>query len=237
MKGTALITGGARRIGRAIALSLVGRGYKIALHYHSSQQDAEKAASDIRSKGVDCELFQCDLSHSGKVATLIPRVFERFPDCNLLVNNASVFQRARLMETDEALFDRHFDTNFKAPFFLSRDFAQHCRKGHIINILDTKISRTLIEYFAYTLTKKALYEFTRMAAKELGPSIRVNGVSPGLILPSADLGPEDFKKMGDRVPLKTTGNPESIVSAIDFLIDNTFITGECIFVDGGEHLK
>ena len=237
MKGTALITGGAKRIGRAIALSLAGKEYNIALHYRTSQQDAESAASDIRSKGVECELFQCDLSDSDKVATLIPRVFERCPDCSLLVNNASVFQRARLMETDEALFDRHFNTNLKAPFFLSRDFARLCRKGHIINILDTKISRTLVEYFAYTLTKKALFEFTRMAAKELGPSIRVNGVSPGLILPSADLGPEDFEKMGDRVPLKTTGNPASIVSAVHFLIDNTFITGECIFVDGGEHLK
>lgn len=237
MKGTALITGGAKRIGRAVALSLAGKGYNIGLHYHSSQADAESAASDIRSKGVECELFQCDLSHSEKVAMLIPRVFDRFPECNLLVNNASVFQRARLMETDEALFDRHFNTNLKAPFFLSRDFARLCRKGHVINILDTKISRTLVEYFAYTLTKKALYEFTCMAAKELGPSIRVNGVSPGLILPSADLRPEDFEKMGDRVPLKTTGNPESIVSAIHFLIDNTFITGECIFVDGGEHLK
>ena len=237
MKGTALITGGARRIGRAIALSLAGKEYNIALHYRTSKKDAETAASEIRSKGVECEIFQCDLSNSGKVATLIPRVFERFPDCNLLVNNASVFQRARLMETDEALFDRHFNTNLKAPFFLSRDFARHCRKGHIINILDTKISRILIEYFAYTLTKKALHEFTRMAAKELGPSIRVNGVSPGLILPSADLSSEDFEKMGDRVPLKTTGNPESVVSAIHFLIDNTFITGECIFVDGGEHLK
>lgn len=237
MKGTALITGGAKRIGRAVALSLAGRGNNIALHYHSSQDEAESAAASIRSKGVECELFQCDLSDPEDVATLIPKVFDRFSDCSLLINNASIFQRARLMETDEALFDRHFNTNFRAPFFLSRDFARRCRKGHIINILDTKVSRTLVEYFAYTLTKKALYELTCMAAKELGPSIRVNGVSPGLILPSVYLSPEEFKRMGEGVPLKTTGNPESVVSAIHFLIDNTFITGECIFVDGGEHLK
>jgi NAD(P)-dependent dehydrogenase (short-subunit alcohol dehydrogenase family) len=142
-----------------------------------------------------------------------------------------------MMETDSVFFDRHFNANFKAPFFLSRDFARQCDKGHIINILDTKISGILIEYFVYTLTKKALYEFTHMAAKELGPAIRVNGVCPGLILPSAYREKEDFEKMGQRVPLKRTGNTESVVSAIRFLINNTFITGECIFVDGGEHLK
>ena len=237
MKGTALVTGSAKRIGRVIALSLAEKGYNVAIQYRSSRKDAEAVAREIEKKGRQSHPFVCDFNDMDDVATLIPRVFQRFPDCNLLINNASIFKRARMMETDQELFDKHFNANFKTPFFLSRDFASLCSKGHIINILDTKISGILIEYFVYTLTKKALYEFTKMAAKELGPAIRVNGVCPGLILPSAYRKKEDFEKMGKRIPLKRTGNPESIVSAIHFLVDNTFITGECIFVDGGEHLK
>ena len=235
--GTALITGGAKRIGRAIALSLAEKGFHISLHYRSSRIEAEEVARNIEQKNVACQLFTCDFNDMEDLSTLIPRVFDRFPDCNLLVNNASIFEQARLLETDQNLFDRQFNTNVKAPFFLSRDFARHCNKGQIINILDTKISRTLVEYFAYTLTKKTLFEFTHMAAKELGPAIRVNGISPGLILPSAFRNREDFEKMGKSIPLKRTGSPASVVSAVHFLIDSSFITGECIFVDGGEHLK
>jgi len=237
MKGTALVTGGARRIGRAIALALADNGFNIALHYSSSPVEAEKTAGEIEKKGALCHLFCADFNKMDEVSSLIPSVFERFPDCNLLINNASIFQRARLMNTDEDLFNHHFNINFKTPFFLSRDFTQHASKGHIINILDTKISKNLIEYFVYTLTKKALYEFTLMAAKELGPKIRVNGVSPGLILPSSRQSREDFERMGSKIPLQRTGNTDGVVSAVLFLIENDFITGEVIFVDGGEHLK
>ncbi len=236
MSGTALITGGARRIGRAISLALADRGFHIALHYRSSREEAESVADEIRCKGVDCQVFPCDFNDMKAVSTLIPDVFEQFPDCNLLVNNSSVFERARMTETDEDLFDRQMNTHLKAPFFLSRDFAKHCPEGQIINILDTKISRSNIEYFAYTLAKKALYEFTLMSARELGPSIRVNGISPGLILPSQFRIHEDFRKMGKKIPLKMTGDPQKVISAVFFLIENPFITGECIYVDGGEHL-
>lgn len=237
VKSTALVTGGAKRIGRAIVLSLAEKGFDVALHYSSSRSEAEEVAEAIKKIGRQCHLFRCDLNDMKDVSSLIPQVFKRFPDCRLLVNNASVFGRARFTETDEALFDHHFNVNFKAPFFLSRDFAEHCKEGQIINILDTKVSCILIDYFAYTLTKKALLEFTKMAAKELGPRIRVNGICPGLILPSSELSEEDFQELGGRIPLRRTGSPESVVSAIHFLIDNTFITGETIFVDGGEHLK
>ena len=236
MNGTALVTGGARRIGRSIALSLAEKGFRIALHYRSSLKEAKEVARNIEQKGMECHLFSCDFNDMVDVQTFIPKVFERFPDCNLLINNASQFERAHLMDTDVDLFDRHFNVNFKTPFLLSRDFARHCRKGQIINILDTKISSTLIEYFVYTLTKKSLFEFTKLAAKELGPRIRVNAVSPGLILPSALQSKEDFEKMGARIPLGRKGDTENVVATIHFFIENSFITGECIFVDGGEHL-
>lgn len=237
MRGTAFVTGGAKRIGRVIAFDLADKGFHIALHYRNSEREADEVAKKIQCSGRKCHLFHCDFNDMDAVTALIPRVFDRFPDCNLLINNSSVFERARLMDTDVRLFDRQFNTNFKAPFFLSRDFARLCSEGQIINILDTKISSPHIEYFVYSLTKKTLFEFTRMAAKELGPSIRVNSISPGLILPSKYRNKEDFKQMEKKIPLKKTGEPKNLISAVNFLIDNDFITGECIFVDGGEHLK
>lgn len=141
------------------------------------------------------------------------------------------------METDPDLFDRHMQINFKTPFFLSQDFARICKKGLIINMLDTKIHKTLIEYFVYTLSKKVLFEFTQMAAKELGPDIRVNGIAPGLILPAAGMSEKEFEEMGERIPLKQTGSPQDIVQAVGFFMENDFISGEVISVDGGEHLK
>ena len=237
MRGTALVTGGAKRIGKAIGLFLADKGFNIALHYVSSRAAAERTAAEIEKKGVGCQLFPSNFEDAEEVRFLIPDVFERFPDCNLLINNASIFERARFLDTNEDLFDRHFSINFRTPFYLSQGFARHCTEGHIINILDTKISRSLIEYFAYTLTKKALFEFTLMAAKELGPRIRVNGVCPGLILPSSGMREETFQSLGRRLPLQRTGSPACVVAAIDFLIANPFVTGEWIFVDGGEHLK
>lgn len=237
MRGSALVTGGAKRIGRAIALYLADKGFHVALHYRSSEREANEVAEKIQCTGRECHLFHCDFNNMDAVTNLIPSVFDRFPDCNLLINNSSVFERARLKDTDISLFDRQLNTNFKAPFFLSRDFARFCSEGQIINLLDTKISSAHIEYFVYTLTKKAMFEFTQMAAKELGPSIRVNSISPGLILPSRYRFKEDFHQMEKKIPLKKTGQPQDLISAVNFLIDNDFITGECIFVDGGAHLR
>ena len=237
MKGTAIVTGGAKRIGRAIALALADLGYDIALHYNTSQFAAEEVANLIKDKGRSCHLFACDFNNMKQVKSFIPQIFKIFPNCDLLINSASIFERARMMDTDEDLFDRHFIINFKTPFFLTRDFAHYYKKGQIINILDTKISKTLIEYFAYTLSKKSLFEFTKMAAKELAPYIRVNGVCPGLILPPPGKDEDYLNKMSERIPLQRKGDTQCIVAAVAFLIENDFVTGEWIFVDGGEHLK
>lgn len=237
MKTTAIVTGGAKRIGRSIAIALAKKGYDIVLHYNISLTEAEEVAKEIEKAGKRCRLLSCDFNDMEQVALFIPKAFELFSNCNLLINSASIFERARLMDTNQELFDRHFNINLKTPLFLSRYFANYAKTGQIINILDTKVSRTLIEYFAYTLTKKALLEFTKMAAKELAPNIRVNGVCPGLILPPPGKDEEYLNKLSKNIPLQRKGNLESVVSAISFLIDNPFITGEYIFVDGGEHLK
>ena len=236
MSRVALITGGAQRIGKEIALFLFKKHFKIALHYNKSKEAAEEVAQYINKNGGECFLFPCDLNDLSSTARLIPEVINTFQNCELLINNASIFKRAYLRETDEATFDHQFNVNFKAPFFLSQHFAKQCGKGHIINVLDTKVSRNHTPYFVYSLTKKALLEFTKMAAVELGPEIRVNGICPGLILPSSDSGEEGFKRMAKKIPLKTTGDPKYITSAIEFLLENPFVTGECIFVDGGENL-
>ena len=236
MVGTALVTGGAKRIGRAISLALAKQGCNIALHYNTSRDDAEQLSATIRDAGRQCELFQCDLNDMQAVQSLMDRVFDAFPDCNILINNASVFPRVSMLETDETLFDRAFNVNFKAAFFLSRDFAAACQTGQIINILDTKIAGNFTQYFVYSLTKKVLADFTQMAARALGPNIRVNGVCPGLILPTPDQTDAYLDRLAERIPMRHKGSPDDVVAAVLYLLENEFTTGQCIFADGGEHL-
>ena len=237
MARTALITGGGRRIGQAIALSLAEKGYSIALHYRQSESSAKACLGRIEAMGGECTLFQADFSIEKDLTGLMDHVFARFPECSLLVNNASLFERTSFLESEYDLFNRLFAVNVKAPFFLSRDFARRCHQGQIINVIDTKITQNPVDYFVYVLTKKSLYDFTRLAAKSLGPDIRVNAVCPGLILPPS--GQEDknaFERMGRRIPLRRTGSVEDVLKAIRFLLESPFVTGECVFVDGGENL-
>jgi len=236
MQGAALVTGAGRRIGRAIAVALAREGLDLAVHCNLSRADAESAAEEVRTLGRRCEVFQCDLADLDAVRDLAEGVFQRLPHWNVLVNNASVFDRRTFAETDEAFFDRTLAINLKAPFFLSRRFAAGCRQGHIINLLDAKIAGCLTSHFLYSLTKKALADFTELAAKALGPGVRVNGVCPGLILPAAGDSPESFRQMALRTPLKRCGSAGNVVEAVLSLLRNDFLTGQCLFVDGGQHL-
>jgi len=237
LAGAALITGGAKRIGRAIAHALARKGYDIALAYHSSAADAQQVAGEIRSTGRRCELFQCDLADTKALPAMVRSVFKALPGCNVLVNNASIFERGEFLATDEALFDRHFDTNFKAPFFLSQEFARSCKAGQIVNVLDANIVASTTSYFAYLLTKKALYDFTLLAAKALAPDIRVNGVCPGLILPPPGQDRAYLDRLALKVPLRRKGSPEAVAAAVVCLLESDYVTGQCIFVDGGQHLR
>ena len=237
MKKAALITGGARRIGKHIVEKLARMGYNIALHYNSSFDSAIKIQFNIKKLGVDCELFQCDLSKENEILSLIASVKNKFNRLNLLINNASIFNKAKLFETEMDLFNKTFSINFKAPYILSRDFARLVDNGNIINIIDTKITKNNFMYSAYSLSKKCLADFTLMSAKELAPKIRVNGICPGLIL-----GPKQKSKeylMDDiikNIPLKRKGELSDITEALSFLINNNYITGQIIYIDGGQHL-
>ena len=232
----ALITGGAKRIGKAIALYLASLGYDIALHYNTSKKESLLLKSEIENTGQKCVLFQCDFYDLKKSLKLIKKVKQRFPSLCLLINNASIFEKGLFLETDISSLERHLNVNFKTPFVLSYDFAKLCKKGQIINMLDTNVVRKNSKYFAYNLSKKTLYDFTKMTAYELGPDIRVNGIAPGPILPPFGKDDGYLKIKARNIPLKRKGDVRYITKAIGFLLENDFITGECLFVDGGKHL-
>lgn len=236
MSKAALITGGGKRLGKAISLSLAERGYDIAIHYNRSDKEAKETADLIREKGREAEIFQSNLSDISQVRNLIPTVFEVFPQCSILVNSASIFENIGFNDVTEEIFERDFNTNFKAPFFLSQDFSKGYDAELIINMLDMRINKIETEHFTYNLTKKALRDFTLMAAKALGPKIRVNGICPGPILPPPDKDIKYLEQIAKNTPLQKPGNPDYIITAVKYLLDNSFVTGQCLFVDGGQHL-
>lgn len=236
MAKAALITGGGARIGKAMALALAGMGFDIALHYNTSEKGAKETSEEIRSKGARCELFRCDFNVAAEMRSLIPKVFEIMPECSVLINNASVFEDSRFQDISEESFDKDFGINFRAPFFLSQEFSRRESAEIIVNMLDTRISRLEVENFVYNLGKKTLRDITFMAAKALGPKIRVNGICPGPILPPLGEGEEYLERISEDTPLGEPGETDYVVSALKFILENPYVTGECLFVDGGEHL-
>ncbi len=237
MAPTAIITGGARRIGQVISQTLAKAGWDIAVHYHSSRNQAKDLAKHIRQEGRKCETFQADLGDTEQLSKLIERVCEEMGGCNLLVNNASIFTGRSFLETEPACLAGNFAINLQAPLLLSQVFARTVESGQIVNIIDARIERTVTDHFAYTLSKNALWELTKMSAKALAPNIRVNAVCPGLILPSEGGDDSVFDSIIPKIPLKRQGKLQEVADAVRFLTESEFITGQAIFVDGGEHLR
>ena len=235
-RGAILVTGAAKRIGRAICLSLSSLGYPIALHYHRSGDEAKKLTEEIQKKGGRCQLFPCDLSDEQQAEQLISTVRQKLPNLNMLINNASIFEPSTIKDLRVTVLRRHFAINFDAPCILTARFAQECKKGHIINILDTHIVNNATQHATYLLSKKTLYELTKLSAIELAPDIRVNAVSPGFILSPAHSKSGSIKRLTKKIPLKKQGQVDHITQSIAFLINNPYITGQVIFADGGEHL-
>jgi len=231
-----IITGGAKRVGAAMALYFARGGYDIALHYNASEKDAKTVKAKVEKLGAQCVLFPCDLSKTKTLPALMKKIRTTMPNCTALINNASIFERAPFMDTDEALFDRQFAVNFKAPFFLTQAFAKTFGKGCVINLLDTDIVQTQGSHFAYLLSKKTLSEFTEMAARALGPAIRVNGICPGCVLPSDQNEVAYEKKIKALLPLKKNPTVDALAEAALWLVSQPFITGQIIFVDGGQHV-
>lgn len=232
----ALVTGAAKRIGRVLATALSRKGYDIALHYHHSREEAEETAAIIRKHGRRCKLFCCDLKDETATGELIASVRRTFKNLTLLVNNASIFNESGFRKKDLPVFKTDVAIHLTAPFILSSDFTEQCQKGHIINLLETHIVRNRSTRIGYLLTKKALAEMTRMTAVAFAPAIRVNGIAPGLILAPEGTKKGHLDRLSKDIPMKTKGSPRDLAQALEFLLDNDFITGQTIFVDGGENL-
>jgi len=235
-KGTALITGGAVRLGKVFCASLAKAGYNLAIHYNSSSEQAAATAEEFRATGINCETFQFDFSGKNDVSDLITDVRTKFPDLNVLINSASVYDQATMMETSEVTLERQFKVNFLTPYLLTQAFAQQCKSGNVINIIDNKIVFNQYQYSAYVLSKKTLAECTRLAAVELAPDVRVNGIAPGVILPASARSQEYIDWRVEGIPLKQQGQIDNIAQALEYLLTNEFVCGQILFVDGGESL-
>lgn len=238
MKQTALITGGSKRIGKAIAEHLAEKGWNIAVHFNSSEKLAEAFIHELSSNYPQQKFraFKANLSNIQEVFQLIPKVLEEFSEIQLLVNNASVFDPAYLKETTIELFDEQMNVNMKAPFFLMRDFEILCKSGGIINFVDTRVTSNKSNFAAYSLSKKGLWELTKMAALEFAPAIRVNAIAPGVTLAPEDKDDNYLQKLAQNIPMKKPGGLEPILKSIDYILENNHLTGQLIFADGGENL-
>jgi len=238
MQKAALVTGGAVRLGKAIAITLASHGLDIALHFYSSKQEAEKTAAEVRERGVRCDVFQFDLMQAHAIPDFMRSIKAVFPQLEVLVNSASGYQQAGILTTEIATFDTQLAINLRAPFFLTKAFAEQCGRGHIINILDNKIAFNQYQYAAYLLSKKAFAEFTKMAAVELAPDIRVNGVAPGAIAwPENGMSDAIKENIASQIPLGRTGDPADIARCVLFLVrDATYSTGQIVAIDGGRSI-
>ncbi|HCR95913.1 MAG: SDR family oxidoreductase [Halomonas sp.] len=231
----ALVTGGATRLGRHFSEVLADAGYDIALHVNSSRDEAEEVARTIRSKGRECEILPCDFLHD-PLDTLIEAAMRRFPYLTVLVNSASTYQAAPIAQTDMALLERQFRVNLFTPMLLIQHFANAVSKGCVVNIIDNKVAYHQYPYAAYLLSKKGLKEMTQMAALEFAPHIRVNGISPGVVLPTSQRSHDYIAWRLEGIPLNRRGTPTHLTKALYYLLENDFVTGQVLCVDGGESI-
>ena len=233
-----LVTGGARRLGQAIALALAGRRAHVAFSYHSSAREARATAEAIRRLGVKALAVNADLSRAADVQRLIRRVEWRFGRLDVLVSSAANFERVAFARLSERHWDRALETNLKGPFLCALHASRLMRKrggGKIINFADWAGIRPYRDYLPYCVSKAGVIGLTKALAKELAPRIQVNAIAPGPILPPPNMSRAARSRIAARVPLKRWGSPKDIVNTVLFLIEGTdFMTGSVVCVDGGQ---
>jgi NAD(P)-dependent dehydrogenase (short-subunit alcohol dehydrogenase family) len=237
---TALVTGGARRIGRTIVERLAGAGYSVAIHCHTSGEEAEMLRRALTAKGGRAAVVEADLADAGEVGRILSQARAALGPVTLLVNNASVFEPDDIHSVDETLWERHFGINLRAPVFLARDFARQLpegTEGAVINVIDQRVWRPTPRFLSYTLSKSALLTATQTLAQALAPRIRVNAVGPGPTLANRRQSQDAFERQGASVLLGRGPRPEEIAEAVLFLAIAKSITGQMLAVDGGQHLS
>jgi NAD(P)-dependent dehydrogenase (short-subunit alcohol dehydrogenase family) len=239
MKGAALVTGAAKRLGRATALALADDGYDVAVHYGSSKSDADAVVAAIAAKGRRAVALSADLSHETDTQKLVAAATKALGPLTCLVNNASLFERDEALTVTRASWDAHFETNLRAPFVLMQEFARQLpdtANGAIVNIVDERVWNLTPHFVSYTLSKAGLWTLTQVMAMALAPRIRVNAIGPGPTLPSPRQSAEQFAKQQASVPLQHGATPEEIAAAVRFILSSGAMTGQMIALDGGQHL-
>lgn len=232
----ALVTGGARRLGRAIVLSLAEAGFDIVLHYHASREAAEELCRAVSARGRQCTLLAADLADEAQVAAMIGPG----PALGVLVNNASVFEPGDWHDTDRAGWDQHLEPNLRAPFLLMQLFARALpatAQGVVINLLDQRVWSLTPHFVAYTVSKYGLWGLTQSMALALAPRIRVNAIGPGPALPSPRQTDAQFAAQCARLPLRRGTDPDEVGRAVQAILALPSLTGQMLALDGGQHLQ
>ena len=238
-KPLALVSGGAHRLGKAFALTLARMGYDLLLQYHSAEEHAQKTKTEIESLGVKVHLVKADLTQPDQIESLFSRLdFILHPSAFiLLVNSAAIMPAGNPRELELQYWDSALDLNLRAPFLLAQQAAKRMTDGGlIVNITDIGAQKAWSRYPSYSVSKAGLESLTKLLARALAPSIRVNAIAPGLVLPSDVVTQEQWDKLVARLPLKRVASLDEVTSALEFLINNEYITGQTIVVDGGYSL-
>lgn len=245
----ALVTGAGKRLGRAMALYLAGRGYDVAVHFASSRKEAEAVAAEITAMGRRAVTLRADLLIETQVETLVERAVQGLGGpLTVLVNNASIFEYDTIQTATRKSWDRHLESNLRAPFVLTQHFAAQAPKAGrdaagemiakalVVNMIDQRVHKLTPEFISYTLAKMGLWALTRTAAQGLAPDVRVNGIGPGPTLQGHRQSDDHFRRQREATPLQRGANPSDITAALGFFLDSPGVTGQMIAVDGGQHL-
>ncbi len=232
------MTGGGARIGKAIALDLGRRGWKVAIQYRSSADSAQQVADQICAAGSHAVALQAHLSDPDAVRSLIPKAAEELGPVNCLINNASLFEHDTVETVTDASWRSHMEVNLHAPLILSQAFAEQpsAREGNVINLLDQRVWKLTPHFLSYTVSKTGLWTLTRTLAMALAPRIRVNAIGPGPTLPSPRQTKEQFERQCAATPLERGATTDEICRAVGFILETPSLTGQMIALDGGQHL-
>lgn len=235
----ALVTGGAKRIGKSIVLRLAENGWSVAIHYRKSAAKAEAVAAEVRLRGGRAATVMADLTRESEVLEIIPKVRATLGPLTLLVNNASVFEMDKADTVTRESWDKHIEANLRAPFVLSQAFARQLpegEEGNIVNLLDQRVWKLTPYFISYTIAKMGLWTLTRSLALAYAPRIRVNGIGPGPTLPSPRQSEEQFAQQAAAMPLGHGATPQEIARCVLYILSAPSMTGQMIALDGGEHL-
>ena len=239
MTKTVLVTGAAKRLGRAIALDLAAHGWNVAIHYNSSEDDTDSAAQAVRAFGAEAATLKCDLSKEAETAKLVDRAVRELGPLTALINSASLFENDDWQSASRKTWDDHIETNLRAPLVLSQMFAKQLpdnAKGSIINIIDQRVLKPTPQFLSYSVSKAGLHWLTTTLAQGMGPRIRVNAVGPGPTLKNPRQSDADFNRQRDATILGRGADPADICAAVRYLLDAEAVTGQMLAVDGGQHL-